>query len=89
LEGRIELGHRGGIHRVGATSTAFYSKVTPSTGGLRWKWKLVWHQNPPPKPTSKNYFVYLFCDYFQTFLFFKPFAASAMNPCEHEKAFSV
>ena len=65
-----ELGHRGGIHRVGATSTAFYSKVTPSTGGSRWKWTLFWHQNPPPKPTSKKYFVYLFRDYLQTFLFF-------------------
>ena len=36
----IELGHRGGIHRVDATSTSIFVILTPSTGGSRWIWKL-------------------------------------------------
>jgi hypothetical protein len=36
----VELGHRGGIHRVDATSTSIFVILTPSTGGSRWIWKL-------------------------------------------------
>ena len=32
----VELGHRGGIHRVDATSTSIFVILTPSTGGSRW-----------------------------------------------------
>ena len=31
-----ELGHRGGIHRVGWGGTASFVNSTPSTGGSRW-----------------------------------------------------
>ena len=32
----LEMGHRGGIHPVGATSIAILVNLTPSTGGSRW-----------------------------------------------------
>ena len=44
---RVELGHRGGTHPVGATSTAILVNLTPSTGGSRWIWSGFLDKNPP------------------------------------------
>ena len=33
---KVELGHRGDIHRVGWGATATFVNFTPSTGGSRW-----------------------------------------------------
>jgi hypothetical protein len=59
---KIEIGHRGGIHRVDATSTAIFPNCTPPTGVTRCKSTLfvkkIHRQNPPPNPYFDEYFIF-------------------------------
>ena len=58
----VEIGHRGGIHRVDATSTAIFPNCTPPTGVTRCKSTLfvkkIHRQNPPPNPYFDEYFIF-------------------------------